>query len=225
MKTRLLALSTLTVALSLCAACGGQGNGNSAAPAAANETATDTVSETAGAETSPATESPSPGTSPGASPSASPFGAGCASFPASGRGSLTQLASEPVATALGSVPSLSTLASAVKKAGLVETLDSAQDITIFAPTNEAFDKLPKKKLNQTLSDRKALTTLLSYHVAKGRKTPTDLQSGKITTLQGTDLTVTGSGQNYKINDADVLCGDVPTRNATVYVIDKVLLPK
>ncbi|MEW9531244.1 fasciclin domain-containing protein [Microbispora sp. NPDC049125] len=216
MKTRLLALSALTVALSLTAACGSEG-GNSAAPAA-NET-TDMATDTAGAETSPATESASP------SVSGSPFGPGCSAVPTSGAGSFAEMATQPVATAVAANPSLSTLAKAVKKAGLVETLNSAEDITVFAPTNEAFDKIPRKKLDQVLADRQALTTLLSYHVVKGRKTLADLQAGKVTTLQGGALKISGSGDNIKVNDANVVCGNVATRNATVYLIDKVLMPK
>ncbi|MBP2706861.1 fasciclin domain-containing protein [Microbispora sp. RL4-1S] len=218
MKSRLLALSAFAAALALCTSCGGQSATTSAAPAAANES--ETASEGATAETS---QSESATASPGAS--ATPFGPGCSSLPASGPGSAAEVAKQPVATALASIPSLSTLAKAVKKAGLVETLNAADGITVFAPTNEAFDKIPKKKLDQVLADRKALTTLLSYHVVKGRKSPSDLQSGKVSSLQGSDLTVSGSGDNLKVNDANIVCGNVSTRNATVYMIDKVLMPR
>jgi uncharacterized surface protein with fasciclin (FAS1) repeats len=218
MKTRLLALSALTVALSLSTACGSQGGGNSAAPAAANETASETASATA-------SESVSASPSPSVSPSGTPFGPGCAALPATGPGSAATVATQPVATAVSSVPSLSTLATVLKKAKLVETLNSSKNITVFAPTNEAFDKVPKKRLDQLLADRKTLRALLAYHVVKGRKTPADLRKGRLTTLEGREVTITGSGDNLSINDAKVACGNIATSNATVYMIDKILMPK
>lgn len=215
MKTRLLALCALTAAVSLTAACGSEG-GHTTSPVAANETATDMTTETPTAEASPS----EPGTaSPSPSVSASPFGPACASLPTAAT------AGQPLGTALASIPSLSTLTKAVKKAGLLETLNSAQDITVFAPTNAAFDKLGKNKLDKIMADKKSLTNLLGYHVVKGRKTPSDLKSGRLTSLQGGDLTTSGSGTTFKVNDASVVCGDLPTTNATVYVIDKVLMPK
>ncbi|MEN3537114.1 fasciclin domain-containing protein [Microbispora sp. ZYX-F-249] len=220
MNTRLLALAALTAALSMSAACGSQGD-NTAAPVAANETATDMTTETPSPE---ASESVSP--SPSASPAVSgtPVGAGCSSLPASGKGSPAELAKVPVGTALADVPSLSTLARVVKKAGLAETLNSAQDITVFAPTNEAFSKIPKSQLDQMMSNRKSLRGLLAYHVVKGRKTPADMH-GQLTSLEGRKLTVSGSDSNLKVNDAAVSCGNIATSNATVYTVDKVLMPR
>ncbi|WP_182905929.1 fasciclin domain-containing protein [Microbispora sp. H13382] len=220
MNTRLLALAALTAALSMSAACGSQG-GNSAAPVAANETATDMTTETPSAE---ASESVTP--SPSASPAVSgtPVGAGCSSLPASGKGSPAELAKVPVGTALADIPSLSTLARVVKKAGLAETLNSAQDITVFAPTNDAFSKIPKSQLDQMMSNRKSLRGLLAYHVVKGRKAPADMH-GELTSLEGRKLTVSGSDSSLKVNDAAVTCGNIATSNATVYTVDKVLMPR
>lgn len=219
MNTRLLALAALTAALSMSAACGSQGGGSPAAPVAANETATDTASETPSEE---ASETPTASPSPTAT--GTPVGAGCSSLPASGKGSPAELAKVPVGTAISDIPSLSTLARVVKKAGLAETLNSAQDITVFAPTNEAFNKIPKSQLDQLMSNRKSLRGLLAYHVVKGRKAPADMH-GKLTSLEGRKLTVSGSDSSLKVNDATVTCGNIATSNATVYAVDKVLMPR
>ncbi|GAB3148899.1 fasciclin domain-containing protein [Microbispora hainanensis] len=221
MNTRLLALAALTAALSMSAACGSQGGGNPAAPVAANETATDMTSETPSAE---ASESPTATGSPSPSVSGTPVGAGCSSLPASGKGSPAELAKVPVGTAISDIPMLSTLARVVKKAGLTETLNSAQDITVFAPTNDAFNKIPKNQLDQLMSNRKSLRGLLAYHVVKGRKAPADMH-GQLTTLEGRKLTVSGSDSTLKVNDATVTCGNIATSNATIYAVDKVLMPR
>jgi uncharacterized surface protein with fasciclin (FAS1) repeats len=121
-------------------------------------------------------------------------------------------------------PVLSTLVTAVKKAGLVDTLNSAEDITVFAPTNDAFAKIPKETLEKVLADKKMLTSILTCHVVPGRKTPAELENGSFTTLEGAKVTTTGSGETFTAGGANVVCGDVPTRNATVYIIDTVLMP-
>lgn len=154
-----------------------------------------------------------------------PFGPACSSVPASGRGSFAGMAADPVATAASHNPALSTLVTAVKKAGLVDTLNGADGITVFAPTDQAFAKIPKKILAKVLADKKTLTSILTYHVVSGRKTPADLRRGSFTTLQGGKLATRGSGTAYTVDNARVVCGDVPTRNATVYIIDTVLMPK
>lgn len=218
MNTRLLALAALTAALSMSAACGSQGD-NTAAPVAANETATEMPSETPSPEASETVSA-----SPSPSVSGSPVGAGCSSLPVSGKGSPAELAKVPVGTAISDIPSLSTLASVVKKAGLVETLNSAKDITVFAPTNDAFGKIPKNQLDQLMSNRKSLRGLLAYHVVKGRKTPADMR-GKLATLEGRKLDVSGSDSSLKVNDAAVTCGNIATSNATIYQVDKVLTPR
>jgi uncharacterized surface protein with fasciclin (FAS1) repeats len=155
-----------------------------------------------------------------------PFGAACSTVPASGAGSLDALAQEPVATAASNTPELSTLVTAVKKADLVDTLNSAQGITVFAPVNDAFGALPKATLDKALGDPEGLlTTVLTYHVVEGQLAPDQL-AGSHKTLQGGTLEVTGSGQDFKVNgNSSVVCGNVKTANATVYLIDQVLLPK
>ncbi|GAB2811348.1 hypothetical protein GCM10022221_06010 [Actinocorallia aurea] len=156
---------------------------------------------------------------------AEPFGDGCSAVPQSGAGSLAEIADQPVATAASQVPFLSTLTTAINTAGLADTLNSAEALTVFAPTNDAFAKVPKADLDKLLGDKDALAKVLQYHVVEGKKTPADLQKGDFKTLQGSALTTEGSGDTYTVNGAKVVCGNVPTANATVYVIDTVLLPK
>lgn len=165
-----------------------------------------------------------------ASPSAAPaaasavFGPACTAAPASGAGSLTDLASDPVATAAAKNPALSTLVMAVQKAGLAQTLNQAEAITVFAPTNDAFAKLPKATLSQVLANKDTLRKILTYHVVSERRTPADLAAGSLATLEGGTLTTKKNGDTYAVNDAQVVCGNVQTRNATVYLIDSVLIP-
>ncbi len=155
------------------------------------------------------------------------FGAGCAAVPtdASNPGSFMAMAQQPVATAASGNPLLSTLVTAVKQAGLVDTLNTAPALTVFAPTNDAFAKIPAATLKKVLADKKTLSSILTYHVIPGKLAPADL-AGTHKTVQGTDVTVTGSGTNFKIDGkAAVICGNVQTANATVYIIDSVLMPK
>ncbi|MCD2469331.1 fasciclin domain-containing protein [Streptomyces sp. MBT42] len=154
------------------------------------------------------------------------FGPACASVPKEGPGSFDGMAQETVATAAASNPALSTLVTAVKKAGLVDTLNNAKDITVFAPTNDAFAKIPKADLDKVLADKATLTKILTYHVVGQPVEKADLADGSFKTLEGGTLTTTGSGDAYKVNDtAAIVCGDVHTSNATVHIIDTVLMPK
>jgi uncharacterized surface protein with fasciclin (FAS1) repeats len=153
------------------------------------------------------------------------FGAGCAAVPTSGAGSFDGMATDPVATAASNNPALSTLVTAVTKAKLVDTLNGAEDITVFAPTDDAFAAMDADTLAAALDDPKGLlTTVLTYHVVPGALTPEDL-AGTHETLEGDTLEVTGSGENFTVNgSAKVVCGNVHTANATVYLIDGVLSP-
>ncbi|MEU0373849.1 fasciclin domain-containing protein [Streptomyces sp. NPDC006283] len=155
-----------------------------------------------------------------------PFGPACASLPTSGEGSAAGMAGDPVAAAASNTPELSTLVSAVQKAGLVDTLNNADGITVFAPTNDAFEKIPKAELDKILNDKEQLTDLLTYHVVEQDVTVEELPKGTFTTLQGGQVTTSGSGESFKVNDsASIVCGDVATENATVHLIDTVLMPK
>ncbi len=159
------------------------------------------------------------------SPEAQTFGDGCAEVPTDGAGSFDGMVKDPVATAASNNPLLSTLVTAVTAAELGDTLNSAEDITVFAPTNDAFESMDQDTLQSALDDPSGLlTTVLTYHVVQGRLAPEDL-AGEHETLQGGTLTVEGEGEEFTVNgDANVVCGNVQTANATVYIIDGVLLP-
>jgi uncharacterized surface protein with fasciclin (FAS1) repeats len=190
------------------------------------------------ASTSPTTGAPTTSNGPMASSSPSgaggamgtDFGAACSSVPATGAGSFSGMAQAPVATAASANPVLSTLVSAVVKAGLADTLNSAQGITVFAPDNAAFQKIPAATLSSVLANKAELTKILTYHVVSGRLTPAEL-AGTHTTLEGGKITVAGSGESFTVtggastNTAEVVCGNVQTANATVYIVDSVLMPK
>ncbi|MEU8460848.1 fasciclin domain-containing protein [Streptomyces sp. NPDC029003] len=167
--------------------------------------------------------------SAGSSPAAmadQPFGPACAGVPKEGAGSFDGMAKDPVATAASNNPALSTLVAAVKKAGLVDTLNNAKDITVFAPTNDAFAKIPKADLDKVLADKDTLTKILTYHVVGQTVTPGQLANGSFDTLEKGKVTTAGSGESYKVNGtSNVVCGNVPTANATVYIVDTVLMPK
>lgn len=155
-----------------------------------------------------------------------PFGPACAGVPKEGAGSFDGMAKDPVATAASNNPALSTLVTAVKQAGLVDTLNNAQNITVFAPTNDAFAKIPKAELDKVLADKEMLTNILTYHVVGERLTPQQLENGSFETLQKGMLTTKGSGEDYTVNDSSkVVCGNVKTVNANVYIVDTVLMPK
>ncbi|MEU8625332.1 fasciclin domain-containing protein [Streptomyces sp. NPDC048669] len=154
-----------------------------------------------------------------------PFGPGCASVPKSGSGSFDGMAKDPVATAASNNPALSTLVTAVTKAGLVDTLNNARNITVFAPTNDAFAKIPKADLDKLLADKAELTKVLTYHVVGEKLMPKQLEKGSFETLEKGELTTSGSDMTYTVNDSSkVVCGNVPTANATVYIVDSVLMP-
>ena len=161
----------------------------------------------------------------GSATTATDFGPACSSVPKSGAGSFSGMATAPVATAASANPVLSTLVAAVKAAGLVDTLNSAKNITVFAPDNAAFAKIPSATLKGILANKAELTKILTYHVAGARYTAAQLASGmKIKTLEGGSVTPANMAGTYTINGAHVVCGNVQTANATVYIIDTVLTP-
>jgi uncharacterized surface protein with fasciclin (FAS1) repeats len=181
--------------------------------------------------TSPATSMAAPGTASAvADPAADLIGSGCADYAAqhpSGSASVVGMAQDPVATAASNNPMLSTLTSALSgklnpNVNLVDTLNSGQ-YTVFAPTNAAFDKLPAATIDQLKTNSDMLKSILTYHVVQGQLSPAKVD-GAHKTLQGADATVTGQGNDLKVNDAGLVCGGVHTANATVYMIDTVLTP-
>ena len=204
-----LAALALTMSLGL-TACGGDANSE---PSASETTASAPAKESAKSE--PMADDAGANT----------FGPGCSAIPTTGDGSFNGMATAPVATAASANPLLKTLVAAVTKAKLVDTLNSAEDITVFAPTDDAFAKIPKKTLNAVLKDKATLTKILTHHVVAGQLGPDEL-AGEHETLAGDMLTVEGSGEEFTVagDDAAVLCGNIPTANATVYVVDTVLMP-
>lgn len=156
------------------------------------------------------------------------FGPACAAVPASGAGSFQGMAQDPAATAASNNPALSTLVSAVKAAGLVDTLNGSGPFTIFAPTNDAFAKVPQSTLNSLMADPTGqLTKILTYHVISGKSLDAAqlAAAGTETTVNGATLKITKSGDTIQINgQASVVCGNVKVGNGTVQIIDSVLMP-
>jgi uncharacterized surface protein with fasciclin (FAS1) repeats len=166
----------------------------------------------------------------GASMTGAQFGSGCSAVPKSpsNPGSFDAMAKVPVATAASGNPVLSTLVTAVTKAGLADTLNNAKALTVFAPADSAFAAIPKKTLNSVLANKKELTKILEYHVVGKRLSPNQLK-GSVKTLEGGTLKFSGSKPNITVGpsgkEAHVVCGNVQTANATVYIIDSVMMPK
>jgi uncharacterized surface protein with fasciclin (FAS1) repeats len=205
-RTVAVAAAGVTLALSL-TACGGSSDATSASAAKPSKAASSAP------ESTPMNAD-------------APFGAGCAAVPADGSGSFDGMAKDPVATAASHNPVLSTLVTAVTKAGLGDTLNGAKDITVLAPSNDAFAAMQKATMDKAMGDPKGLLTkVLTYHVLKGKIAP-DALAGTHESLEGGKVNITGSGDMFKVDGtASVICGDVQTANATVYIIDKVLMPK
>jgi uncharacterized surface protein with fasciclin (FAS1) repeats len=212
--------STLALTLSAC------GSEETSAASDSSTGSSPSSSDSSGSMgSSPTTES-----SPMAEPAGDePFGAGCAAVPADGEGSFSGMTDDPVATAASNNPALSTLVQAVGQANLVDALNGAQDVTVIAPADPAFQALPADQLQAVLADQDVLTQILTHHVIEGRLAPEDL-AGTHTTLAGDEITIEGSGEQFTVaqtvtgTPASVICGDVQTANATVYIVDQVLAP-
>ncbi|MGH3795577.1 MAG: fasciclin domain-containing protein [Pseudonocardiaceae bacterium] len=163
-------------------------------------------------------------------------GPGCSQIPANGPGSAQDMVDDRVAAAATHDPLLSTLVSAVTAAKLGDTLNSAEAVTVFAPINSAFDALPPGTLLVLTSARDAdqptsqLSKLLTTHVVGARYDAKGLlKAGTVTSLQGSTLTIGGTAPNALTVSsggvtAKVVCGNIPTANATVFLIDTVLKP-
>lgn len=157
-------------------------------------------------------------------------GPGCADYAAtnpSGPASVQGMSQVPVTEAAANNPMLTTLTSALSgklnpQVNLVDTLNSGQ-YTVFAPTDAAFNKLPPATIEQLKTDSALLNNILTYHVVSGQASPARVL-GTHKTLQGGTFTVTGQGNNIRVNNAGLVCGGVSTANAEVYMIDTVLMP-
>lgn len=185
--------------------------------------------DVAAARSAPATATPTETAPPAPT---GPFGPGCAALPAEGMGSPAALATAPVATAMSTVPGLANTTGAVHRAALAASLDATPDLTVLAPVNEAFAAVPPPTLDPLLADTPRLTALVTSHVIAGRLAPGEL-AGTHTTLDGGQVRIDGAGEVFTISadqtllgaaDATVICGNLPTLNATVYVVDQVLTP-
>lgn len=188
--------------------------------------------EAEGTTTSPMTsEMTTEETSAMAEPAGMLVGPGCADYAEAnpdGPGSVDGMAMEPVATAASNNPLLTTLTAALSggvnpEVDLVDTLNSGE-YTVFAPVDDAFAQIDDATMEALQTDADLLTGILTYHVVEGQATP-DQVVGDHTTLNGADVEVTGSGDELMVNGANVICGGVETANATVYLIDQVLIPE
>ncbi|MDR5698633.1 fasciclin domain-containing protein [Agromyces aerolatus] len=212
-RTALAALSiTAVAALGLAGCSMGDSSTESEEPTMSEETM---PSEEAAMETDPAADL---------------VGAGCAAYAEQvpdGPGSVMGMSQDPVAVAASNNPMLTTLVSAVSgelnpDVNLVDTLNG-DEFTVFAPVDDAFAKIDPAVIESLKTDSATLTSILTYHVVPGQLSPDEVV-GMQTTVQGGTVEVTGSGDDLMVNDAMVVCGGVHTANATVYLIDTVLMP-
>jgi uncharacterized surface protein with fasciclin (FAS1) repeats len=157
--------------------------------------------------------------SPSPSPSGT-FGPGCSAL-----SQKANTSKDKVTEAAAAYPQLSQLVSAAVRARLSGTLDGKPNITVFAPNNQAFQKVTVSQLNSLLGNQDQLKKVLTYHVVDKKITPNELSKGSFTTVEGSKLTTSGSGTAFKVNGkANIVCGNIKAANATVYVIDAVLQP-
>ncbi len=117
-----------------------------------------------------------------------------------------------------------TLATALKAAGLVDTLKGPGPFTVFAPTDAAFAKVPKADLDALLKDKARLTAVLTYHVVPGKVMAADVKPGMVKTVQGSSLTVSTSN-GVMVDQAKVIATDIVADNGVIHVIDSVIIPK
>ena len=213
-------IAVATVGLTACSAGTGGSGSESIAP---SSSAAPSSSSAAPSSSAMASES-------AMDPAANLVGSGCAAYAKavpSGEGSVAGMAKDPVAVAASNNPLLKTLTAAVSgklnpKVDLVDTLNGAE-FTVFAPVDEAFAAIPEKDLNAVVADADMLSSVLTYHVIPGQIAPSDI-AGSHKTVEGQEVKVTGSGDKLMVNGASVICGGVQTANATVYLVDTVLMP-
>ena len=216
---KIIATTTVVSALALSAACGA-----------------DEPADTAAADSTTQAEEPMEEESMDdmADPAANLVGPGCADYAEAvpdGAGSVEGMAQDPVAVAASNNPLLTTLVAAVSgqlnpKVDLVDTLNG-DEFTVFAPVDEAFAQRPEETVNMLAKPKNAdqLSSILTYHVVPGQITPDELAGTSQATVQGAEVEVSGEGDSLMVNGANVICGGVQTANATVYLIDSVLLPE
>jgi uncharacterized surface protein with fasciclin (FAS1) repeats len=123
-----------------------------------------------------------------------------------------------------SAGSFKTLTTALKAAGLVNTLKGKGPFTVFAPTDEAFAKIPKADLDALLKDKAKLTSVLTYHVVASKVMAADVKAGKVKTVQGSELTVS-TDMGVMVDNAKVTKTDIIADNGVIHVVDTVIMPK
>jgi uncharacterized surface protein with fasciclin (FAS1) repeats len=138
-------------------------------------------------------------------------------------GGATAAQTDIVVTAVGA-GQFNTLAKALTAAGLVDTLKGPGPFTVFAPTDEAFAKIPPATLNALLADKAALTKVLTYHVVSGKVVAADVKTGQVKTVEGQNLNINVSSAGVTVNNAKVIKADVMATNGVIHVIDTVVLP-
>jgi len=218
MRTRTFRMTALAAlaALSLTAtACGDDGDDS-----ASDDTTTTTAAE------QPDTSMDD--TSGDTAAMAEPTGPACSSVPTDGEGSLEGMADDPAATAASNNPELTTLVDAVTAAGLVDTLNGEGPFTIFAPVNSAFAAIPPADLQAVLANKDQLTSILTLHVVQGEQLDSNALADvdSVPTANGAEISIETNGDTVTVNgQAEVVCANIPTANATVHLIDSVLMPQ
>ena len=124
-----------------------------------------------------------------------------------------------------SAGSFNTLVTAVQAAGLVDTLKGPGPFTVFAPTDEAFAKIPKAQLEALLQDKAALIKVLTYHVVPGAVMAKEVKAGPVNTVEGSALTISTNDGKVKVDSANVVATDIVADNGVIHVIDAVVMPK
>jgi uncharacterized surface protein with fasciclin (FAS1) repeats len=223
---RLAAAGALAALTAVAGACS-----NSQGPAISGQPSSEPQQSSAQAAPNPGVPAP---TGNGVTQISDIFGPACSQVPTDGPGSAHGMVNDPVATAASHNPLLTTLTKAVTAAHLVDTLNSAPALTVFAPSDTAFQALEAKNpgiLNQLTTAPDAATPngqlakILTYHVVGTRYDAAGLiQAGTLDTLEGAKITIGGTAAAPTINGAPVLCGNIPTKNATVFIIGQVLSP-
>ena len=217
LRKRTATMATVAALSLALAACGGADDADTASDSGTEEATSEAMTEEMTSEESTSALS------------MEPVGPACDQIASDGEGSSEGMADDPVATAASNNPLLSTLVTAVGEADLVETLNGLENATVFAPINSAFEAFSEEELNALLADTDALTGVLTLHVngeqsydleALGSESPITTVAGGELEVDAEAMTVTSPGGT----EATIVCGNVQTANATVHLIDTVLMP-
>ena len=227
LRTRTTTMATVAALSLALAACGGDDAATTGSDSATSGSTTEEM--TSEPMTSEDMASEGMASESASALSMQPTGPACDQIASDGEGSSAGMADDPVATAASNNPLLSTLVTAVGEAGLVETLNGLENATVFAPINSAFEAFSEEELDALLADTDQLTTVLTLHV-NGEQSY-DLEAlganSPITTVAGGELEVDADAMTVTSPDgteANIVCGNVQTANATVHLIDTVLMP-